>query len=68
MLDVNTKSTCFIIIKDHKENFLHHPKVRLVNPAKKWAWKNKQDNPWQYKQEVTSSNQNQPIEKYDKLY
>ena len=33
-MDVNPESNCFIIIKDHKENFLNHPKVRLINPAK----------------------------------
>ena len=34
MVDVNAKSNCFIKIKDHKENFLNHPKVRFINPAK----------------------------------
>ena len=33
-MDVNDGSNCFITIKDHKENFLNHPKVRLINPAK----------------------------------
>ena len=33
-MDVNAESNCFITIKDHKENFLNHPKVRLINPAK----------------------------------
>ena len=33
-MDVNSESNCFITIKDHKENFLNHPKVRLINPAK----------------------------------
>ena len=33
-MDVNTESSCFITIKNHKENFLNHPKVRLINPAK----------------------------------
>ena len=33
-MDVNTDSSYFITIKDHKENFLNHPKVRLINPAK----------------------------------
>ena len=33
-MDVNTQSNCFIIIKDHKENFLNHPRLRLINPAK----------------------------------
>ena len=32
--DVDAVSNCFITIKDHKENFLNHPKVRLINPAK----------------------------------
>ena len=33
-MDVNAESNCFIINKDPKENFLNHPKVRLINPAK----------------------------------
>ena len=33
-LDVNAESNCFMIIKNHKENFLNHPKVRLMNLAK----------------------------------
>ena len=33
-VDVNAESSCFITIKDHKENFLNHLKVRLINPAK----------------------------------
>ena len=33
-MDVNAWSNCFITIKDHKENFLNHPKVCLINPAK----------------------------------
>ena len=32
-MDVNAESNCFITIKDHKENFLNHPKVRLINLA-----------------------------------
>ena len=32
-MDVNAESNCFITIKDHKENFLNHAKVRLINPA-----------------------------------
>ena len=32
-MDVNAQSNCFIIIKDHKENFLNHPRLRLINPA-----------------------------------
>ena len=34
-LDINSKNTCFITLKDHKENFLNNPTVRLTNPAKK---------------------------------
>ena len=30
-MDINAESNCFITIKDHKENFLNHPKVRLIN-------------------------------------
>ena len=33
-MDINTESSCFITIKDRKENFLNHPKVRLINPVK----------------------------------
>ena len=33
-MDVNADSSCFITIKDHKENSLNHPNVRLINPAK----------------------------------
>ena len=33
-MDVNAESNCFITIKYHKENFLNHPKVRLISPAK----------------------------------
>ena len=33
-MDINTESNCYITIKDHKENFLNHLKVRLINPAK----------------------------------
>ena len=33
-MDINAESNCFITIKDNKENFLNHPKVRLINPAK----------------------------------
>ena len=32
-MDVNAESNCFITIKDHKVNFLNHPKVRLINLA-----------------------------------
>ena len=33
-MDVNAEFNCFIAIKNHKENFLNYPKVRLINPAK----------------------------------
>ena len=33
-MDINAEPNCFITIKDHKENFLNNPKVRLINPAK----------------------------------
>ena len=33
-IDINSKNTCFIILKDHKENFLNNPEVGLINPAK----------------------------------
>ena len=33
-MDVNAESSCFITVKDHKENFLNPPKVRLINPSK----------------------------------
>ena len=33
-MDINAESNCFITIKDHKENFLNNPKVRLIYPAK----------------------------------
>ena len=33
-MDVNAEPICFITIKNHKENFLNHSKVRLFNPAK----------------------------------
>ena len=32
-MDVNNEFACFITIKNQKENFLNHPKVRLINPA-----------------------------------
>ena len=31
---INNKNTCFIMLKDHKENFLKNPTVRLINLAK----------------------------------
>ena len=33
-MDVNAECNCFITIKDHKQSFLNHPKIRLINPAK----------------------------------
>ena len=33
-MDVNTESNIFTTIKDHKKNFLNHPKIRFINPAK----------------------------------
>ena len=33
-MDINTKNTCFITLKDHEENFLNNPTMRLINPAK----------------------------------
>ena len=33
-MDVNDESNCFITIKDNKENFLYHPKVRLIKPGR----------------------------------
>ena len=33
-MGVITGSNCFIIIKDHRENFLNHPKVREIKPVK----------------------------------
>ena len=39
-MDINAESNCYITIKDHKENFLNHPKVRLINPSQEWTWKN----------------------------
>lgn len=33
-MDANAQSTYFITIKDHKENFLNPPKVRLINLVK----------------------------------
>ena len=40
------ESNCFITVKDHKENFLNHPKSTSHQPSKEWAWKNKQNDPW----------------------
>ena len=33
-MDINAESSCYITIKDRKQNFLNHPKVPLINPAK----------------------------------
>ena len=32
-MNINSKNTCFVTLKDHKENFLNNPTVRLINPA-----------------------------------
>ena len=34
-IEINGTSNCFITLKDHTENFVIHPKSRLINPAKK---------------------------------
>ena len=31
---INGKSNCFITLKDHIDNFLNNPKIRLLNPSK----------------------------------
>ena len=33
-MDINSKNTCFITLKDHRENFLNNPTVRMINPTK----------------------------------
>ena len=33
-IKINGSSGCFITLKDHKENFINNPTVRLLNPAK----------------------------------
>ena len=33
-METNEEGNSFITIKDHKENFVNHPTVRLINPAK----------------------------------
>ena len=33
-MDINGTNTCFITIKDHKQNFQNNPTTRLINPAK----------------------------------
>ena len=34
-MNINSKKTCFITLKEHKENFLNHPTVRLIYLANK---------------------------------
>ena len=31
---LNGTNTCFITLKDHKDNFGNHPTTRLINPTK----------------------------------
>ena len=33
-MEINSESSCFITLKDHKDNFENNPTVRLINPAK----------------------------------
>ena len=33
-IEINTTGISFITLKDHKENFIDHPTVRLTNPPK----------------------------------
>ena len=33
-IEINGTSNCFLTLKDHKENFLNNPIVRLLNPTK----------------------------------
>ena len=33
-MQTNGENNCFIILKDHKENFQNNPTFRLINPAK----------------------------------
>ena len=33
-MNVNAENSCFITMKDHKENFANNPTTRLINPAK----------------------------------
>ncbi len=33
-MQVNGTNSCFITLKDHKENFENNPKTRLINPSK----------------------------------
>ena len=30
---INAESTCFVTTEEHRENFLKHSKVRLINPG-----------------------------------
>ena len=34
MVEVNGTANCFIILKDHKDNFLNQRTTRLINPAR----------------------------------
>ena len=33
-MGIEAETNCFVTIKDHKESFLNHPKVHLINQAK----------------------------------
>ena len=33
-MDINGENNCFIMLKDHKENFQNNPSLWLINPAK----------------------------------
>ena len=33
-MEINNENNCFFTLKDHKENFINNPTVRLINPAK----------------------------------
>ena len=33
-MEINGTSSCFITLKDHKDNFQNNPTTRLINPAK----------------------------------
>ena len=33
-MDINGESSCFIMLKDHKENLQNNLSVQLINPAK----------------------------------
>ena len=32
-IKINSARICFITLKDHTENFVNHPTIRLINPA-----------------------------------